>query len=77
MVGVVSNASPKEHPMKPDQSDQSEPFPREKIPPEILEWARQTFDEQEFLAHVREIETTGGLRLEDFIAELEARARSK
>jgi hypothetical protein len=63
--------------MKPDQSDQSEPFPREKIPPEILEWARQTFNEEEFLAHVREIETTGGLRLEDFIAELEARARSK
>jgi len=63
--------------MKPDQSNQSEPFPRERIPPEILEWARQTFDEEEFLAHLREIEATGGLRLEDFIAELEARARSK
>lgn len=63
--------------MRPDQSDHSEPFPRERIPPEILEWARQTFDEAEFLAHVREIEATGGLRLEDFLAELEARARSK
>jgi hypothetical protein len=62
--------------MKSDQSNQYESFPREKIPPEILEWARQTFDEQEFLAQVREIEVTGGLRLEDFIAELEARARS-
>jgi hypothetical protein len=47
------------------------------MPPEILEWARQTFDEEEFLAHVREIEAAGGLRLEDFIAELEARARPK
>jgi hypothetical protein len=63
--------------MKPDPSSHPEPFPRETIPPEILEWARQTFDEEEFLAHVREIEATGGLRLEDFIAELEARARSK
>ena len=63
--------------MKPDQSNPSEPFPREQIPPEILEWARQTFDEDEFLAHVREVEATGGLRLEDFIAELEARVRSK
>ncbi len=63
--------------MKPDPSNHSEPFPRETIPPEILEWARQTFDEAEFLTHVREIEVTGGLRLEDFIAELEARARSK
>jgi hypothetical protein len=63
--------------MKPDQSNHPEPFPREPIPPEILEWARQTLDEAEFLAHVREIEATGGVQLEDFIAELEARASSK
>ena len=63
--------------MTPDQSNQPEPFPRERIPPELLAWARQTFDEEEFLADVREIEATGGLRLEDFIAEVEARARSK
>jgi hypothetical protein len=63
--------------MKPQQPDQSEPFPRETIPPEIVKWARQTFDEEEFLARVREIEATGGLRLEDFIAEVEARARFK
>ena len=60
--------------MKPDQANPSEPFPREKIPPEILEWARQTFDEEAFLAQVREIEATGGLTLEAFIAEVEARA---
>jgi hypothetical protein len=63
--------------MQSEPSNPNEPCPRERIPPEILEWARQTFDEQEFLTHVREIEATGGLRLEDFIAELEARARSK
>ena len=69
--------APKEQPMKPDQPNQSEPFPRERIPREILEWARQTFDEEEFLTHIREIEATGGLQLEDFMTELEARARSK
>jgi hypothetical protein len=37
----------------------------------------QTFDEEAFLASVREIEATGGLRLEDFLAELEAWARSE
>jgi hypothetical protein len=42
-----------------------------------MEWARQTFDEEEFLVRVREMEATGGLQLDDFIAELEARARSK
>lgn len=61
----------------PEQSNQSEPSPHEKVPPELLEWARQTLDEEAFLTEVREIESTGGLRLEDFITELEARARSK
>jgi hypothetical protein len=74
MIAVIVRSPPKEQPMKPDQS---EPFPRERVPPEILEWAGQTFDKEEFLTHVREIEATGGLQPEDFIAELEARARSK
>lgn len=63
--------------MNRDSSNQIEPFPRESIPPEILEWARQTFDEKDFLAQIREIEATGGLSVEDFIAELEARVRPK
>jgi hypothetical protein len=63
--------------MKPDPSNPPEPFPRETIPPEMLAWARQTFDEAEFLADIREIEATGGVRLEDFITEVEARARSR
>lgn len=63
--------------MKHDQPNPSEPFPRETIPPDILEWARQTFDMEDFLAQVREIEATGGVRLEDFIADLEAQVRSK
>lgn len=61
----------------PGQSHHPEPFPSEKIPPDILEWARQTFDKEEFLAGVREIEAGGGLALEDFLAELEARERSR
>jgi hypothetical protein len=77
MVAVVLRSPPKEQAMKPDASNPSEPFSRESIPPEILAWARQTFDEEEFLRQVREIEATGGLRLEDFLAELEARVRSK
>lgn len=45
------------------------------IPPELLEWARQTFDAKEFLEGVREVEATGGHTLESFIAEVEAAAR--
>lgn len=62
--------------MKPDQPS-SEPIPREAIPPELVEWARQTFDEEEFLSQVHEIEASGGSQLEDFLPEVEARARSK
>src|SRR5262245_25966029 len=40
-------------------------------PPELLEHLRQTFDEAEFLAAARELEKTGGVRIDDLIAELE------
>lgn len=63
--------------MTSDQSPPAEPFPREPIQPEILEWARQTFDEKDFLEQVHEIERTGGVPFEDLIAEIEARVRSK
>jgi hypothetical protein len=45
----------------------------ESLPPDLLEWARQTFNEEEFMADVREIRETGGLRFEDFIGEIEQR----
>jgi hypothetical protein len=63
--------------MNPDPSNPPEPFPRKAIPPELLAWARQTFDEEEFLADIREIEATGGVQLEDFLPEVEARATSQ
>ncbi|MFO0930008.1 MAG: hypothetical protein U0736_23785 [Gemmataceae bacterium] len=63
--------------MSPDQPNPFGPFPRESIPPDLLEWARQTFDEDAFIAQMREIEATGGLQLEDFLPEMEARARGK
>lgn len=53
-----------------------EPFDNP-VTPEVLEWARRTFDEQEFLAGLREIERTGGLELKDFIQELEREAESR
>lgn len=45
------------------------------IPPELLAWARQTFDAKEFLEGVREIEATGGHTFESLIAEVEAVVR--
>jgi hypothetical protein len=63
--------------MIPDPSDQPEPFPYEKVPPDLLEWARQTLDVEDFLTQIREIKANGGLAFEDFIGEVEARARSK
>lgn len=56
-------------------TESPEPFPREPIPPDLLAWARQTFDVQEFLDGVRDIEATGGVPLESFIAEIETVVR--
>ena len=46
----------------------------DKIPQEILDWARCQFNEEEFVAGLREIRETGGLELKDFIDELEKAA---
>jgi len=56
-------------------AEPSKPFSGEPISPELLAWAKQTFDAQEFLDGVREIEATGGRSLESLIAELEALVR--
>lgn len=44
---------------------------RYETPPDVLERARREFDEEEYLAEVREVERAGGFRLEDFIDEIE------
>jgi len=43
----------------------------EKVPPAMIEEAVSAFNEREFLAEVREIEQTGGVKFEDFIGEIE------
>lgn len=59
-------------PTPPANSSTPEPSP---VPPALLEWARQTFDVEEYMNGVREIEATGGAPLESFIAEIEAVVR--
>ena len=46
-------------------------------PPELLAWAKQTLDAQEFAEGVREIETTGGRTFEALLAEVEAVVQPK
>jgi hypothetical protein len=44
---------------------------RYKTPPDLLARARQTCNEEEFAAALREVEQTGGLELKDLLPELE------
>jgi hypothetical protein len=60
--------------MHTSPTEPPESFPHEPVPPDLLAWAQQTFDTQEYLDGVREVEATGGHTLESFIAEVEARA---
>jgi hypothetical protein len=48
-----------------------EPIP---ITLELLEWARQRFNDADTMAGIEEIQRTGGFQLKDFIHELEAEA---
>ena len=41
------------------------------MPPELLEQMRETFDEAEFVAALREVEKTGGVQIDGLIDEIE------
>jgi hypothetical protein len=59
--------------MNSEPMDQPSLWPREPISPDLLAWLQQTFDMDEFQTQMREIESTGGLSLEDFLPDVEAR----
>jgi hypothetical protein len=44
------------------------------LTPELLEWAKQQFNDEDMIAGVEEIQRTGGKELHEFIHELEAEA---
>jgi hypothetical protein len=48
-----------------------------KVSPEILNKAREQFNEEEFVAGLSEIEESGGYALQDFIGELEQEAKRR
>jgi hypothetical protein len=48
------------------------PMASANVSPEVLEWARHQYTDEEIMAGIREIQETGGLELRDFIHELEA-----
>ena len=63
--------------MTPTPDDQPPTWVPAPVPvhPDLLAWAKQTFDMREYLDWVREIRATGGKTLDQFIAEVEAAAR--
>ena len=58
--------------MQPQPANTTEPIRSEPVPPELLAWARQTFDEREYLDGVREIEATGGRSFDALVVAAEA-----
>jgi hypothetical protein len=51
------------------------PSPRPELPtPEVVEWARQQYTEEDIVAGLREVRETGGRELRDFLGELEQTA---
>jgi hypothetical protein len=65
------------HPLTVTNGTTAAPIERVPIAPELLEWARTNFDEEEFLAGLREVEQTGGATLDDFIEELQRRTQPR
>jgi hypothetical protein len=51
------------------------PFPKSPpLSPELLEWARQQFTEEETVARLRELRANGGLSIDELLADLDPEA---
>ena len=48
------------------------PFAFDPVHPDLLAWARQTLDAEEFIREMREIQRTGGCSIEDVLADIHA-----
>ena len=59
--------------MANELSSNPEEWPREKIPPALKDWIARNINVEEDLAAIREIEQTGGHKMEDIIREIEER----
>jgi len=57
----------------PTQGERKD-FSSVELTPDILEWARRQFSDEEYAAGFRDIRENGGLELSDFIHELEQTA---
>ncbi len=68
---AVSNGSVRSARVKPQPPPEVANWVITPMPPEMLKHLRETFDEAEFIAALREVEQTGGVRFEDFIEEIE------
>lgn len=63
--------------MTPSPTDPTPPFPVTPVPPDLLAWARQTFDADAFVAEVRAVQASGGVPFDEVIAAVEASMRAK
>ena len=61
--------------MTPPPDDQGPPFPVTPVPPELLDYARQTLDVEAMLAEIAEMKATGGIPFERVLASVEAAMR--
>lgn len=69
----AANGAAKPHFVKPPPPPELAGYVFEKVPPEVAEYFERTFDEQEFWAEVEEVRRTGGVQIDDLIADLRRR----
>lgn len=65
------NGAAKPHWIKPPPPPEVANWVIEPVPPELAEEFRRTFDEAAFMAEMEETLKTGGVNIDDLIAELE------
>ena len=74
---AFANGAAKAHRIKPPPPPELANMVFTPTPPEMAEELRRTFNEQEYLAEVREIERTGGVTFEEIMADIERKLHAR
>lgn len=68
---AVANGAPRPAWVKPPPPPEAADWVITPTPPDVLKHLRDTFDEMEFIAELREAEQSGGAQIDALISEIE------
>jgi hypothetical protein len=67
----MNDPQPKPNTSDPSQAELAERLKQTRIPPELQDWVRQQFPQEDFLRELQEVQQHGGVSITDLLKEFD------